>query len=132
MKILCTKFQPKMAASQQVNRVGQYLYKNLDGAYKLVKSSNVCDVYVTLLYQLKPEYGGKVNDVQEMTLDINITTYNNKLRVNTIELTPEERTLGSDILKLEDVDDLQTAKSIIMWKVGNRVRKAYENYKILF
>ena len=90
------------------------------------------DVYVTLLYQLKPEYGGGVNEVEEMTININITTYQNKVRVNTIEMTPMERTLGYDIMKPEEMIDLQKAMEIIKWKVGNRIRKAYKEYIILF
>lgn len=133
MKILCVKQnQPQMPASQQVNRVGKYLYKHLDGAYDYKKSGNMYDVYCTLLYQLKPEFGGEVNDVKEMTIDINITTYQNKLRINTIEMTPKERTLGFDLVKPEDLIDLQKAMEIIIWKVGNRIRKAYKDYIILF
>lgn len=133
MKILCVKQnQPQMPASQQVNRVGKYLYKHLDGAYDYKKSGNMYDVYCTLLYQLKPEFGGEVNDVKEMTIDINITTYQNKLRINTIEMTPKERTLGFDLMKPEDLIDLQKAMEIIIWKVGNRIRNAYKDYIILF
>lgn len=133
MKILCAKsIQPQMPASQQVNRVGKYLYKHLDGGYDYKKSGNMFDVYCTLLYQLKPELGGDVNDVKEMTIDINITTYQNKLRINTIEMTPKERTLGFDLMKPEELIDLQKAMEIIIWKVGNRIRKAYKDYIILF
>lgn len=124
--------QSQIPANQQVNRVGKYLYKHLDGAFKYTTDRNMYDVYVTLLYQLKPEYGGKANDVQEMTIDINITTYQNKIRVNTVEMTPEERTLGFDVMGSDDMIDLEKAKKIIIWKVGNRIRKAYKNYLILF
>lgn len=133
MKILCAKStQLQMPASQQVNRVGKYLYKHLDGAYEYHKSGNMYDVYCTLLYQLKEEHGGTKNDVQEMTIDINITTYQNKLRINTIEMTPQERTLGFDLMKPEELVDLHQAMEIIIWKVGNRIRKAYKDYLILF
>lgn len=133
MKILCVKStQTQIPASQQVNRVGKYLYKHLDGAYEFRKSGNMYDVYCTLLYELKEEYGGTKNDVQEMTININITTYQNKLRINTIEMTPQERTLGFDLMKPEELVDLQTAMAIIQRKVGNRIRKAYKDYLILF
>ena len=88
MKIYC-KSSPNITGSQLVNKVGKYLYNHLDGAYKYSKDRNTYDVYVTLLYELKPEYGGIPNDVQEMTIDISITTYQNKIRVDTIEMTPE-------------------------------------------
>ena len=124
--------QSQIPANQQVNRVGKYLYKHLDGAFKYTTDRNMYDVYVTLLYQLKPECGGKANDVQEMTIDINITTYQNKIRVNTVEMAPEERTLGFDVMGSDDMIDLEKAKKIIIWKVGNRIRKAYKDYLILF
>lgn len=131
MKIYCktTNIPP---ASTVVNMVGKYLYKNLDGAYKFTKDRNTFDIYVTLLYELKEEYGGIPNDVQEMTINISITTYQNKIRVDTIEMTPEERTLGFDLFKVEDMLDMELAMSTIKWKVGNRIRKAYKNYIILF
>ncbi len=131
MKIYCktTNIPP---ASTVVNMVGKYLYKNLDGAYKFTKDRNTFDVYVTLLYELKEEYGGIPNDVQEMTINISITTYQNKIRVDTIEMTPEEKTLGFDLFKVEDMLDMELAMSTIKWKVGNRIRKAYKNYIILF
>lgn len=129
MKILCANSVP---ASLQVNRVGKFLYKHLEGAYDYKKSGNMCDVYCTLLYQLKEELGGDPNDVQEMTININITTYQNKLRINTVEMTPMERTLGYDIMKPEDLVDLRKAMDVVIWKVGNRIRKAYKDYIILF
>lgn len=132
MKIFCKSVQPQIPASQQVSRVGKYLYKHIDGAYKYIKSGNMNDVYVTLLYELKEEYGGIPNDVQEMTININITTYQNKLRINTIEMTPMERTLGFDLIKPEELMDMKQASEIIVWKVGNRIRRAYKDYTILF
>lgn len=138
MKILCKGSpQPKLQASQQVNRVGKYLYKTLDGAFKFKVSSNMYDVYVTLLYQIPrlqqiPGKGKDYNDVHEMTLDINITTYQNKIRVNIIELTPDERTLGFDLFKPEEMKDLQLAKKLILDKVRRRVSKAYQDYDFLF
>ncbi|MCM1222050.1 MAG: hypothetical protein NC548_47030 [Lachnospiraceae bacterium] len=124
--------QPILPASKQVNRVGKYLYKHLDGAFRYAADRNMYDVYVTLLYQLKPECGGETNDVREMTININITTYQNKIRINTIEMNPVERTLGFDLMKPEEMMDLEKAQKIIIWKVGNRIRKAYKDYLILF
>ena len=132
MRIYCDYGNDPMPATKQVNRVGKYLKKHMDGAYKYVQRANECDVYVTLLYQLKPEYGGLPNDVHEMTIDINITTYQNKLRVNTLEVTPENRTLGFDLIKPEDLRNLELGKEMIQTIVGNRIRKAYRDYIILF
>lgn len=116
----------------QVKKVGQYIQKTLDGAFKGQSSSDTYDVWVTLLYQLKEEFGGDPNEVDEMTINISITTYANKLRVNTIEVTPEEKTLGCDIIKPSDYSDLETLKRVILWKVGKRIRKEYADCNVLF
>lgn len=126
------KNQSKISASQIVNRLGKYLYNHLDGAFQYKKSGNTFDLYTTLLYELKEEFGGIKNDVQEMTLTISITTYQNKIRVNTIEVSPDERTLGYDLLKPELLNDLDTAKSVIMQKVHKRIDKAYDHHITLY
>lgn len=144
MKMTCGKsgkpknIQPVIPATQLVNKVGKYLYKHLDGGFKYKTSSNMCDVYVTLLYAIPPKLmkvynlDSKYGDVHEMTLDLNITTYQNKIRVNVIEVTPEERTLGFDVFPPEKLQDLQSAKEMIFEKVCKRVSKAYEDWDFLF
>ena len=143
MNIMCksnsnkpgTQLQP----GQQVNKIGKYLYKHLDGAYKIEFSVNTCDVYVTLLYQLKylnriPGRGREYNGVHEMTLNLNITAYNNKsIRVNVTELTPEERTIGHQVYSPEIVFNLEEAKKVIFGKIVKQVSKLYEEeYDFIF
>lgn len=127
----------KLSANQQVNRVGKYLYKNLDGAFKIKNSSNTCDVYTTVLYQIPylqqiPGRGKEYNDVHEMTLNLNITTYQNKVRINIIEMDPNERTIGYDLYKPEVLEDLDFACKLIFQKVCKRISKAYQEYDFLF
>lgn len=117
----------KYTAAQQVNRIGKAIYKNLDGAFKFVKSSNSCDIYTTVLYEIPGS-----NDVQEMTLDINLTTYQNKVRVNIIEMDKYERTIGFDLYRPEDLDDSQSSVVRILNRVKRRITKAFENYNFLF
>jgi hypothetical protein len=52
--------------------------------------------------------------------------------VNTIEVTPQARTLGFDLFKIEDMYDMELAMSIIKHKVSRRIQRAYEHYNILF
>lgn len=135
MKLYCNKQLP---ANAQVNRVGKYLYKHLDGAFKFKTSSNMCDVYLTLLYSIPTETIKKYSlseeyqDVHEVTIDLNITTYQNKLRVNVIELTPQERTLGFDVYDTKLCDDLEILKDRIFKKTVSRIVKAYKDYEFLF
>ena len=117
--------QQVLPASKQVNRVGKYLYKAFKGI-KYTTSSNMYDVYITLLYAEPVS-----NDVQEMILDINITTYQNKIRVNIIEVTPKERTIGFDLYTSEEMMNLQEASKKIYQKILKRVSKAYEDYDFL-
>lgn len=126
-----------ISANQQVNKVGNYLYKHIDGAFKYKKSSNQYDVYFTLLYQVPylqriPGKGKEYNDVHEMTVDINITTYQNKLRVNVIELAPNERTIGYNLYRPEVLEDLPSAMARIWRNVIKQVSKAYKDYDFIF
>lgn len=133
MKILCgTKPTQVPPASQLVNRFGKYLYNHFIGAYKYKKSGNMYDIYCTLLYELQEEYGGTLNDVHEMTININLTSYQNKIRVNTIETAPEERTLGCDVFKPEALMDLEAARLKIEKTVRKRIETAYKDYKVLY
>jgi len=136
MKILCKTQQAVLPASQQVNRIGRYLYKNMDGAFKSTTSSNTADVYFTLLAEL-PKFEGKsmkrvYQDVLELTVNLNITTYQNKIRVNIIEVTPQERTLGYDLYEPDKTMDLWKTKQRILKNVVRRVEKAYEDYEVVF
>ncbi len=129
--------QPKIQASQLVNKVGRYLYKNIDGAFRMKSSSNTFDVYTTLLYQLLPEFRSprnskETNDVQEMTLNLSITTYQNKIRLNIIEVDPNERTLGYFLYPPELFDNMEVAFSKIQRDFNRTVKKKYDRYEILF
>lgn len=129
MRVISSAKQTQtIPANLAVNKIGKYLYKHLDGAFKFKTSANTCDVYFLLLYQ---EPG--VCDVQEMHINLNITTYQNKVRVNAIEVTPEERTLGYDCYSPELIQtDLEAAKKKIFDTVVKRVSKAYEGYDFIF
>lgn len=120
--------------SQFVNRLGKYLYKNIDGAFKFKNSGNMFDVWMTLLYAIPSDelQKGQEQDVHEMTINLNITTYQNKVRVNSIEVSPNERTLGCDVYKAERLEDFEQAKELILNKICKHIHKWYSDYEILF
>lgn len=127
----------KPQAGQLVNKVGKYLYKHLDGAFNIEYTPNTCDVYVTLLYQIPylqriPGKGREYNGVHEMELDLNITTYQNKIRVNVLETDEYERTLGHNVYSPELFENLELAKEKIYQNVVKKVSKAYEEYDFVF
>lgn len=129
--------QQKLQPAQIVNRVGSYLYKHLDGAYKYQKSGNTFDIYTTVLYQIPylqriPGRGREYNDVHEMTLLITLTTYANKVRVNVIEETPERKTLGFDVYEAEKLQDTEKAAELIYSRVQRRIIREFKDYDFLF
>lgn len=126
-----------LQAGQQVNRVGKYLYKHIDGAFKIEYSVNTCDVYMLVLYQIPrlnriPGRGPEYNGMHEMTLNLNITTYQNKLRVNMIEVSPNEKTLGHKVYAPEKLMNLQEAQHFILNDVIKYLQKEYAEYDFLF
>lgn len=124
-------------ANKKVNILGKYLYKHLDGAFKYTTTSNTCDVYFTLLYQLRPEdqlpsNTPEENDVHELTIDLSITTYQNKIRVNILEVTAMEKTIGCDVYDPEITKDLKSAMDLIYSRTVKRVSRAFKDYDFLF
>lgn len=126
------KTSHKIPASQQVNQIGKFLYSNLDGAFKFKTTPNTFDVYVMLLY--REPYIKNVSDpeVHEMVLNLSITTYLNKIRVNVIEVSPEERTIGFDVYEPESLYNLREGAVMIYNKVCKRIARAYKEYEFLF
>ena len=126
--------QKKLQAGQIVNSVGRYLYKHIDTAYNMKKSPNMVDVYFEVAYQLLPEY--RINKEDEeahvMSININVTTYQDKIRVNVIEVSPEERTLGFDTFKTELFENMNDGMKVVLDKVRNRMKRAFKEYEFYF
>ena len=133
--ILCGKAStsPKYQGGQAVNIIGRYLFKHIDGAYNYKKGANTYDIYFTILYQLKEEYRTENDhDMHEMNINISITTYSDKLRMNIIEISPREKTLGFNTFALTKFDDLQSGYELVMKTVQKRLQKEYEDYDFIF
>ena len=133
--IICGKSgnPPKYQGGQAVNIVGRYLFKHIDGAYNFKKGANTYDVYFTVLYQLKEDYRtDKDHDMHEMNINISITTYSDKLRMNIIEISPREKTLGFNTFSLSKFDDLQAGYELVMRAIQKRLQKEYEDYDFIF
>lgn len=118
----------ELAPEQQVNRIGKYLYKHIDGSYKIEFSTQMCDVYFRLYYQIS----GDAESFKEMHININITTYQKKIRVNVIRMDELEKTLGSMVYKPEQMMDLPAAKELIYTDVCKKVQKEYEAFDFVF
>ena len=118
---------PELQANQMVLKLGQYLYKNLDSAYDFKRSGNTTDVYLIVLFQPYDEA-----EYEEMKVNISITTYQNKIRVNILEVDPLERTIGSKVFFPDTLKQFPDAKKKILSYVENRLKKVYNNYDFYF
>ena len=118
--------------AKNANQVGKYLYNHIDGAFKKVNSSNTCDVYMTVLYQLPWEVRpiGKFDVVEEMTLVISITHYAGKIRLNVIEVSPEEVTLGHIVFP--ETTPMESLPELAMTKIRKFLSKYYAEYDFLY
>lgn len=118
----------ELAPEQQVNRIGKYLYKHLDGAFKIEFHAQMCDVYFRMYYQIPKE----AESFKEMHIDINIATYQKKIRVNVIRMDKLEKTLGCHVYKPEQMIDLPTARETIYEDICKDVQREYEAFDFVF
>ena len=133
MKITCNQFE----ASTRVNQIGKYLYKNIDGAYKFKKSANTYDIWMTVYYQIpilpdKPSDKITYSDLHEMDMNISLTTYQNKIRVNIIELSPEELTLLHFTVPEKKLANLQEVRKLVLDKIETALNRYYAGYEFIF
>lgn len=139
MIILC-KTVPgtkNIPVSQLINRIGKYLKKTIGGAYSMKIGVNECTVNIVVYYQvpyLPDKPGGELtySDLKEMSYSLNMTTYANKLRVNLIEISPEEQTLGHFVLPEDKIQDMLQARSLILGKVTSILNKTFQGYEFVF
>lgn len=135
MRILSNK---QLSISQNVNTIGKFLYKNLDGAFDFAKSSNTFEIWCTVLYQIPVQVIRKYNlpesmqDVNEMTINLNLTTYSDKIRFNIIEVSPNETTLGCKVCKVSKYSDYYQLRDDIFEYLQRSLLKRYQNYDFLF
>lgn len=125
-----------MQGGQYVNKVGRYLYEHLDGAFKVDKSPNMYDIWLTLLYQIPSEYLTESEkedvDVQELTINLNVTTYDDKLRVNIIVEDEYEKTIGTKTFSFAKLDNLEWLRLEILKFIRKKLEKEYEDYDFYF
>ena len=132
----------KLQAGQQVNAVAKYIKRHIDGAYKVTFNPGMtADVYIKIYYQIPEEvtklvekYGQHLNDtgMKQMDIDISLTSYQNKLRVNVIRMDDNEKTLGHFVMKPEQLEDLNTALVEIKNRISSFIEKEYKDYDFVF
>lgn len=134
-------------ASQYVNKVGKYLYNKLKKtgcAYKFETYANTCNVHCYVAYEKtklenlshNPSYAffdlDTICENHRVDMNINITTYQNKLRVNVINDDAMEKTIGHIVLKPEELTDYNKVLDKIMVYIIIRLEKEYYGYEFTF
>lgn len=140
--ILSTKTRE---ANQLLRPLASYLYKNLAGAFETKKVSNTIIIKTLVLYQIpldiRRKYGlndSEFGDVNEMVIDINLTTYGSVIRVNLIEAEPEDLTLGCKTFDVTKSTKFSTQEYFadVQYKVWKYLQKRlinyYKDYDFLF
>lgn len=113
---------------RQVNRVGKFLYKNLDGADAIKFKSQMCEVYVTMYYQVPEE----PDTFDELTFIISLTTYADKLRINITEDTSMQETILHKTYIEDQLGDLHKINEDILSKMRKAVSKKYAEYDFIY
>ena len=118
----------KFNAGVWINKVGKYLKKNIDGAYKVQFNPMDCEVWMRMYYQTP----GQVDTFSEIKFSIDITSYANKLRINITEQTQMEKTIGQIILQPEQLNDLNIVRAMILEKIQKFIAKEYADYDFVY
>lgn len=111
-----------------VNKVGKYLKNNIDGAFKIKFGPMHCTVWMRMYYQV-PHVP---DSMDEMHFVIDITSYQNKLRINLTEDTEMEKTIGQIILGPDQLGDLETVRALILDKIQHFIAKEYAEYDFIY
>lgn len=135
----------KLTPEQEVNTLGKWLYRNLDGAFKFKKSSSQYNIWFLVLYEVPLEIRERYDldesydDVNEMVINLSLVTYKNasnskksKIRVNLIEESPDELTVGSKIYNLDFFNDYYELRDNLVNYLIVRLNKHYEGYDFIY
>ena len=119
-----TKFEPGTV----IKKVGKYLYKNIDGSYKIAFHPMECEIFMFMYYQVP----GVADSMDEMKFIISITSYSNKLRINLTEDTELEKTIGQLILFPEELNDLELVKKKVLTMIKKSINKEFQDFDFVY
>lgn len=115
-------------AGQMINKVGKYLKKNIDGAYKISFHPMECEVFTRMYYQI-PEIAESLDEIDFI---ISITSYANKLRINLTENNEMEKTIGQLILKPEELKDLNIVRKRVLQMIKKSINKEFDSFDFVY
>lgn len=136
------EYYNRLPLPSQVKRLGKYLKDNLSGVYKVQEPPNEYIIYTTLLYQVPfelrksmKEYDEKFHGAEEEVWDVNvyfnITTYGQYIRVNIILLDKNEVTLGYLRFEPKDLISLPACKQKLLDFTYKKITKYFKKYEVL-
>lgn len=110
-----------------VNQVGEFLRKQFKDAYKIEKQPNQYEIYFHLIYQWKYKEGYEREDpdVHDLNVSINLTCYQDKLRINFMDRSGYGKVLGSWVIPADKLVDVHNARTIIFNKIMKRLEKLF-------
>jgi len=120
--------QQRYLNQQDVNQIAKYIQKKTAGVYKIKFGVNEVDIFLIMYYHT----GHRTDPVQEMDLDINMTSYNGKIRFNVTEMNEMENTIVHGVIEVTDPSDLETTRQNIFKKIVKGIEKTYEDYEVIF
>lgn len=127
MKYIIAAKTQTLQAGQMINQMGQYLYSHIDSSENKRKSPNMFDVWFRVYYQLPGD-----ENLKEMGIDLNLTTYANKIRMNIIETSPAERTLGQRVYEVEALNNTVLGSKKVFKDTQKIIQKAFRDCQFLF
>lgn len=129
----------QLDASQRVNSIGRSIFKSTDTAFKCVKSSQHCEVFFEVLYEIPPRLreaynleGSPYDDINTMIVSIDLTSYDNKVRANVIEQDPNELTLGHKTFSLDKYPDNKAMRDAVVAFMYSSVAKRYQDFDFIY
>ena len=121
-------YAEKLNPGTWINKIGKYLKANIDGAFKIKFNAMDCEVTMRMYYQIP----GDPDSIQEIHFTIDITSYQNKIRINLTEDTLMEKTIGQIILGPDELVDLGLVRKKILTKIEKFIAKEYAMYDFIY
>lgn len=135
------QYYNRLPKPTQVKILGDYLKKNLTGVYKVQQPPNEYIIYTTIMYQLPKElrqqlkqydeWKDKAEDIFEINIYFNITTYQQYIRVNIIMLDEYEVTLGYKRFEPTELISLPACKDKLLAYTEKQITNYFKKYEVM-
>ena len=124
-RIISAKLQP----SQYMIQLGKYIYNNIEYCYQYKSSVNTFDCYLRIHYTIDENLLEEGESPEGyIDLNLNLVTYQNKIRVNLYELNDQyQKVIGTKIIEVKDKFSVETECNKLLKFVFNKIEKEYKD-----